>query len=376
MKKLIPIIIVLICVIRIPISEHGINPFWFGVDFRLSMLTVLVLCCLACFCPFIWGYNRWIAVFLGLCAVQLFISNSDATMASLGYVTAAIGFYYIICVVKPKTESLLKAIRISAYFTIGVSLFMYYLFPIILEASGWSLFLKTDGKIGLFGNQNMQSAFLAACLPAFFYKRSWKLIPVVIICMVIAKTYGGILALAVGVVFYVYFMRYKIGNRLPFTTKPWIIPLAVILILSTSLGLYWKFIDNPNLQRHLRWTRAYNMSLESPVFGHGIGAWKAENVRMHPPGHRFHYKVSDHVHNEYFEVLYDQGWIGVLLIFGYLVNLLIKANYKNIIPVTGLVIIAANCVPNFPMRIAPIIVIAMTYAAMVDMKEREIIERL
>jgi len=66
------------------------------------------------------------------------------------------------------------------------------------------------------------------------------------------------------------------------------------------------------------WTGAYRMFLESPftrIFGQGMGAFRQNFARHRPPYYRFK-TVShntEHAHSEYFEILADEGAVGIIL---------------------------------------------------------------
>lgn len=90
------------------------------------------------------------------------------------------------------------------------------------------------------------------------------------------------------------------------------------------------------------------------------------------PGDGNRYIVYHQAHNEYLQVLYEMGIIGLIPVLGYLITTFWQGirNLKVIIPLTAIVIIAVNSVYNFPFHVATTALVAVTWMAIFHIKMR------
>ena len=117
------------------------------------------------------------------------------------------------------------------------------------------------------------------------------------------------------------------------------------------------FSTNSTFQRLRFWKDAFNTFLENPLFGIGTGNWKIKSIdydRMFMKD----YSVPYHVHNDFLEILAEQGIIGFFLFFSclgivflILTKKLIETNENKLIYFTlfiSILVYTSDSLLNFP----------------------------
>jgi putative inorganic carbon (HCO3(-)) transporter len=232
--------------------------------------------------------------------------------------------------------------------TYGIlQIFDYYLFPKETFSSGLDPFAWRQAFyeriMSTFGNPNFFGDFLivmsSITLALFVYKKKsylailWFMIA---ICSYYTMSKGTWLGFAFGLVMfavlYMFIFLKKINKKLLV-----ILAICVLIVLSfTIFSIYSKTrerIDSASF-RVFTWLSTWEMLNIKPVLGTGIGTFYLTYPSWRRPQIFFiegkHNTESDHPENEYLEVWYDEGIVG-LTIFLVLVILVLVLGYKNIL---------------------------------------------
>ena len=168
--------------------------------------------------------------------------------------------------------------------------------------AGWS-----PWRIGsLVGHANFLAAYLAVCAPFFCRGRWIVLLPVIVAAIAVQETTGGILALAAGLG---YLALVRWGR------KKFLIGLAVGIVLGC---LFVTFIDPIYCSMAPR-LRTWAAAADVTLLGHGPGSWRMlEAAKFNSP----------FVFNEYLQVLYEFGLIGLGLVVWFLARVFFKKPSK------------------------------------------------
>ena len=177
---------------------------------------------------------------------------------------------------------------------------------------------------GTLRNTNYLAAYLAISAPFFFRKRWCYFLPVITYLLLTLNTTTAIVAVSVGLV--AYFRQW------------WVLTLA-------SLGafVFMCFIDsNPVLEspRFTIWGNILRQLLAHPL----------EMVFGYSPGAQTGYSFP--LHNEWLELFYRWGVIGVFTAAMYIKGFFGFVQYNRILT-SALVVAAVNCLGNHPLHLAP-----------------------
>lgn len=189
---------------------------------------------------------------------------------------------------------------------------------------GGPLSLVYSGVSGLIAQPNITGAFLAICLPVFFIYHRWAL-GLVIVFLVMTKCNGAIIAGSAGVMFYCCFQP-----------KAKIRDIVIIVLVCVVLSVGFCFIDKPDYSS--RWYVAKLILIKTTgwniLVGNGLGSFAAsgfgpyEGAVVTPTNSAW----MKQAHNEYLQVYYELGLIGLGLILfwlGSLIGLFIKTFKKR-----------------------------------------------
>jgi len=231
---------------------------------------------------------------------------------------------------------------------VGLNVIATYFNEIVIVADPFTLIGKrADTFTGLLDNTNMTSSLLLLGMPAFFRKR-WALglIPV-IVCLLLARSLGGLIPAVVVIgVFLIYKLKRKGIDKA-------ILAVSFIVI---AFGIYLCSTENIStlLQGSGR-LKAWWVCLSDPVMkrfieGWGLGQYK---VAYNVIATTFYKSTACPIvaHNEYIQVLFELGIIGLMLIVGFLTTVFTnvfksKNEYKLLIAL-GLIAVVLNAGVNF-----------------------------
>jgi len=344
-------------IIKVPV------PLGQGRDLAVGLFQSGVL---IIFLSVLWRVNKWVALFLILVIVSRTLNITLQSQHAMTCVIFGVGLYFLIY------EYGDYGILLDTMCVIAFA----HLLAVLVQFSGVpSVFTKSI--VGITYNPNECSAMFALCFPAFLrpgklavfgLKIPYRfLIVIPIFGLALTPSFGGVLAVSLGMVFYCTM------------TVQWVlIPVAIGVILFLIFG------DRPGAG--VRWG-AWSGSLEmlftgkvvsadskeytSPIswiWGCGIGHWKVianklyqANVHLSP----LTTAVWTRLHNSFINGFVELGICFPVLVLGYLAGQVKK--YKQVIPITALIIIIGCCSVNSMFRMNAInAMIAITWLAILE----------
>jgi len=208
--------------------------------------------------------------------------------------------------------------------------------------------------VSFFGSVFLTSGFLALCAPMclIFKDLRYKFFYVaILIALILLDKTMALASFGTGLVVYL------LMNR------SWVKLILLILIFITG-GIFYAFY-NPEFfsltGRVELWKITWNKFLEAPFFGHGLGSFEMFQFK---PGNT----VTFFAHNEYLQILFDIGIVGFSIFVLFVVDLFkrIFVSENNILLIgyiAGLISFLVLCLGSFPLRIAPLALIAVIYTA-------------
>lgn len=221
--------------------------------------------------------------------------------------------------------------------------------------------LASDRLSGFQTHPNYAGIFVACCLPAAIYLRSWLKALFMTLAVCLTTSLFAIGALCLGVAFYIYQSKAKryfpSGFGVQFLGV--IAAFAVIFILSAKLP-----IDSGRF--HV-WTLMIQDFMQRPTFGYGLGSFQFLFSTQHQI-------AFTQAHNEFFQVCYETGIVGGLLclkaVQDFLKNtfhLLTQENYLALS--TSLLILLIGSFGLFVFQIEPTRLYAVVLAGILAHKE-------
>lgn len=161
--------------------------------------------------------------------------------------------------------------------------------------------------VGLAGEPSSYGTVLALCAPAVALAlgRLWPVgAALLVAALVAAHSTGPVLAVCVAGVAWAWARGWR-----------WTPGLVAALALVAYIAL----VDAPGVERWPVWRAGAAKLMESPVIGHGLGAWAA--AKFYEPGRDGYWLEA---HNEWLQWAYETGWLGVATLGGYLGRVLLR----------------------------------------------------
>jgi O-antigen ligase len=208
--------------------------------------------------------------------------------------------------------------------------------------------------VTFFGNSFITSGFLAICSPMCLIFKGWRYKIFYVAIFTALVLMDKTMALAA---FAVALSLYLIMNRK-------FIKLLLLIASCAGFGIYC-FLNKPEFfsmtGRFEVWNVIFEKFIQAPYFGYGLGYF--EMLRLKSNGLDVFF-----AHNEYLQNLIDLGIIGSSIIFLFFIDLGRKAFHVegNILLtgyICGLVAVLVLSIGSFPLRIAPLALIAIIYIA-------------
>lgn len=288
-----------------------------------------------------WNFRPTINVICSMLLIKLLFENcySFKNWINLGKVIAWVGGVLAV-------YSILQYFNIEPVFNLFNKNFKY-----LFENGTPS---GDQRMVTLFGSSFVTSAFLAVCAPMCLIYKNMKYRIFYILIFISLILLNKTMALGALIISLAY---YLLINKKMLKFK--------ILISGCLLFLIYKYFKNPDffsfMGRESVWISTWNKFLESPLFGFGLGYFEMLKLKSNNLDVFF-------AHNEYLQNLVDLGIVGSLIIFMFFVDLSKKIfrSDQNILLVgytCGLISLLVLSFGSFPIRIAPIALIAIIYIA-------------
>ena len=317
-----------------------------GRDFLVGLFQIGVL---AVFFIVLWNINKWVGLFLILAVVSRTVPTITLeSQHALKMVLFGLGWYYFVYHYANE-KLLMDVICVIAFAHFMATTIQYFKIP--------SLF--SGAVCGLTFNPNEGSAMFALCFPAFLQEGRKRYLPIIPAGLLMIGSFGGVLAVAVGTLFYVCMLRYY-----------WYAIIPVVLAV-----LFWVFIKNGDYKNRIdAWINFLNIYKENWKWGFGLGHWEVVSIALNKAD-----KITGwtRTHNSFINGLVEMGiGFGILVII-YIADLFRRYIKKALIPFTALVVILICCSTNSMFRMnAANGIIAITWLAILEIKLRGDYEKL
>ena len=354
MKKITTILVSLI----VAGSVLGVFPYR-GIEFRQGKLVVYEICLMAVM-ALIHFKNTWVKLFmLYILFGALFfyrypmqVSGRATLLTHLTLWTIFITLSFYETIKKKITEKHFDLVldiicAITAIHALWLVMHYFGLFILIIPKDNFISDTVVKGLIyvsncpheypftGLLSNRNMAAALLAIGLPAFFRKKWWIFVPMILFCLYLVNCFGGTIPAVVAILMLLW-RKNKLGALISF-----------LFVASLGLLTFKTRIFSP--ERWEVWSIIVHKLVKiRPCVGFGLGQFKM----LFPIIHRliFHGKFSNQLfyqaHNEYLQTLIEIGGIGLSIAVTFAISLYYKAlKYKNEIAFIALMGITA-CLLN------------------------------
>lgn len=304
--------------------------------------------------------NKWFGAFLGWSLFQfLFFKDMPQNSMALNNLFLGAVAYQIIFLFSEKIE--VKKYALALYIVLGINLVwcvrQYYQIDPIFQMANQQFQTKFTEYQGFFGLPAFLGNFVAIISPLAFLLTPW-LLPFCVAGIIVSKSTFSALAFLCGVLFYLWFHK-----RLSF----WI--LLVVGILSFSFYAIKYDYPTGEFSRRLKvWQMVERISFQKPILGHGIGSYESlligevtpdhdlvitknpEDLRKFIAGYAAHkghdnaaieilkenhtadwnkilqargldFQLWKQAHNDFLEAFHDGGILGLIFIFGYIVDM-------------------------------------------------------
>lgn len=229
--------------------------------------------------------------------------------------------------------------------------------------------------VSTLGNPMMAGTFIVCLAPFLIMKSRAYFIPLFIIALML-KSSGTILSLAIGAV--ICLLVALKGNK---AAQAWIIVVAIAVLTAMAIKQHDVF-QFMNQDRWPAWKKSIQLSMEHPFMGHGLGTYKVIAPAMMTikdaggTADKWTYLGTTgnvlawrQAHNFYIQALFETGFIGLSFIF-MLIGLTLWwiARKKDIILLTGAVILAVNMTIHFPDRMIQTSMLLILFMALCHRK--------
>ena len=304
---------------------------------------------------------------------SVFISNNIIEgIISFYKIIILIVVFFICCDIFKKISSPFFGFCI----VLSISLFIESSYILI------QFFSSLDSLTGIASNPNISSSSIILKLPFIIFLgfQSLKRNQVLLIKIIELTSILGVIILGsrLGVLslLLIYFLTFLIYKD---QRQKQILPLLVVIIFgfyinisdqSDNLKIDTLSIENLSKdesanQRLIFYKKAINLSFKKPIFGYGLGSWKYESL-PYKENYDRNILVSYYTHNDFLQILFELGIIGLVIYLSFLNSLMkkifqIENRYKGILTIT-LIVFLINSLLNFPLHrsqeIIPFVIIS------------------
>ena len=245
------------------------------------------------------------------------------------------------------------------------AIFLFVVLLTIAQAFGKDTLLNFGAKsvkiFGIIGNPMIASSFTCVLAPfLLFSPLNWITLSLMAF---LSGSSGAVLSVSAGVVVYAWSKVKKL--------RVWIV-IAAILV---SVSFAYKTGDISEVAFRAGRLPVYLKTIELAIkrpWGYGIGTFKllfqvycGDEIQREQP----HGQTWIKTHNDWLQILFETGFPGFILFFGWLVSIIRKV--KDPIKLAGLAILATNMMIHFPNRMVQSVFIILMFLAYCSQKERE-----
>jgi hypothetical protein len=304
-------------------------------------------------------FNRWIGLFMGLAVFSHSIPGfvlsglkqlqTDQSFIALQMVAAGCLYYAVLVAKCKRPERLMDAICILGLLQVAGIVYAHGINP--------AKIMRTN-VVGFTTNPNESSAMLALCTPAFF-RRYWIYpVALIILGLVVSKSFGGVLGFCLAVVLYLFLSGRGTWWHLP--------------AMMACIAAFLCYIHIPGwAARWQKWEKGLRLAFANqPLIGFGLGNWKT----IYPSLVREHMLPNGwlRLNSTIVQAIVEMGFLFPIIVAGFINNVRKRFVPNAILPVTALAPIIVACSVNCMFRLNPLNGwIAITWLAVLEIKLRE-----
>lgn len=280
----------------------------------------------------------------------------DLWVNSIALFIVGIGIWYLVV-------QRLNTKKLCEFICLGVSL-----------QAGFGLYQAFTGYlcVGTVGNQSVFNEFLAICLPLFLLIEKKYIrylgMGLVLLAILVSKPIQtgnigvGTLALIPGGLFLIWHKAYGAKPRRAFI--PVVLFICFMFIYGILISPYHRGISDSFSVRTSFWKDSIIYGLKgNQITGWGLGNYKQVMTRVKTSQHTGLEGKLYEAHNEYIQIWFETGIIGLLLVIVFLGNIARRCFYdiKQKIPlITAFIMILFISVLSFPFHVASTAFISVT----------------
>lgn len=329
------------------------------LSFRWAKEIILQVLIIISACSLIWNKNKWLASFI-LWSLFLFFLGKNLIINDYEYpITYRINgiallniinivligiFYLVLHYIKLDKKIIYKTLCFVAVFQsvyiilqkFGIDQFFLHLTGTYGAVERW--------PVGTWANEAVCSWCIVLCSPFFLFFKDLRFKIGYFICfaaLLCTKVTMGILGFILGFLFWLWHKSKK-------TT---LVVILILLLMGGILNTNGRF--NYYLQDTHRikvWTKVIEIWKERPITGWGVGSFRTLFWERAPE-----FRTDGHwaqAHNEYLQVLFEEGIIGLGIILGLIFTTMLSfvRKQRGLIPLTCLVIASFISIFSFPLH--------------------------
>jgi O-antigen ligase len=211
---------------------------------------------------------------------------------------------------------------------------------------------------GWTGNISLFAVFFPVVSFLFLYYWRFKKIPILffifLISLFMVKSFTALFCYFATGLFYI-FVKFKLSRKMILLTS-----LSIIVLIC-----FGEFYKHPNFDRLSIWRDMFFGKFKSSWFiGHGVNSFQVAGVKLG--------SVSViEAHNDYLQILFEYGLIGLVLFLGFIVSIYIKF-FKSrktdlqLILICGITAYLVSAISIFPMHLAQLSIYAITFLVILE----------
>lgn len=316
---------------------------------------------LVAFVGFFIAVNKWLKAYFLWCVFCLFTHNN-----SISYIRL-INILLFLCTFEILSKRLNKDSSRKIINTICVITLIHVVW-MILQKSGINVFYMlipgyTGCPVGVYGTSNNAGSLIAITMPLFF-RRKWiyGLIPCVY-GLFLSGSLTSILSVSITVILMSCMYMSKI--------RVFFIVLIILCITAVySINYEKKNLEGKNL-RFVYWERITKEIFKKPIKGYGLGTFRhifpAIDKQIYKNEGEYTFKRA---HNDYLELAFNQGIVGLLLFLGFIYSIFSKLSVSksNVIVFYSMICICFISLGNYLLG-STLIFIPLIYLSILNSKE-------
>lgn len=345
-KTILTALLFFIVVYRIPASQG---------QTRISFQVLMEVCLSLGLATVLWEYNKYIAGFLILSVISMHYPLYNGPSFYAGkMIFLGCFWYYLVVSIKPSLEDVSFAMCSGAVINLIIQCLQ-----VVEVYSGMAFAIPCEPSTGLMSNPNETAFLYVVCIPAFmmgkWYQTSKFSVGLPIMGVYLCYTDLGWVCVGVALMMYLWHNK----------SKRWAYWSFIGIGLFGVFVLLFKPFPTLNDRINL-WKLTFPVLKQRWFFGCGLGHWQGLARQIVPITGTWWQTA----HNEFYQVWAEMGVLPLVLILGYYIDVLRRYKREFILSLTAIVIISVFSLASFNWHIAPLAMISLTWAGVLELQLR------